>query len=238
MNTEPYYLLLPRQEFMAWLIAIASNKFAGVGEITMTFQMGNLTLNCEWGETSMNYEGKFNGVVVFRSQTLFALVRRYASKQKLSTPLRAIVDVTEAKFILEAVSAKALIKPSDMPPVIPTDEPQCANSEAMRFTLATNEFISLLKRAIPHPPSKKTALKLTALNGRLYLLCGHDSANMELAIASHGEVTVSAKTFRQVLASYQGTPTIEFEASKDGLRLNAFRMSVSNWSGSPQRPTG
>ena len=99
----------------------------------------------------------------------------------------------------------------------------------MNLTIETTELEKLLKSVFPRVPPKKAVLRLTASDGSLVLQSGDVSAGTSLVqIAREGDVSLPAKTFRQIVATYKGTPSLEIEGGYGELRLNSLRIPVSS----------
>ena len=108
----------------------------------------------------------------------------------------------------------------------------------MNATIATTELQRLMKGTFFRVPTKSAVLTLTAIEGRLILCSGTGGASTAAAVTSPGEVTVSAKTFRKVLDTYEGTASVVLTASAAGLCINSFKMPISSWNPAPLVPDG
>jgi DNA polymerase III sliding clamp (beta) subunit (PCNA family) len=108
----------------------------------------------------------------------------------------------------------------------------------MRLTIPTTDLEAALKAVFLRRPSKKAMLSLTAIDGMLILESDNNAGAARVPVEQSGQVILPAKTFRDVLDTYKGVPELRVEADAGGLRINAFKISVSSWNPSPTRPAG
>ena len=107
----------------------------------------------------------------------------------------------------------------------------------MKFTIAPLALENLIKAACSARSRKADNLTITALGNRVLVECKGTGAASDAAVSVEGAVTVHAKSFRQVLDTYKGTGSLEFEASAEGLRIQNFRMGIVSYDAKPKSPT-
>jgi DNA polymerase III sliding clamp (beta) subunit (PCNA family) len=106
----------------------------------------------------------------------------------------------------------------------------------MKFTIAPKQLESLIKAACSARAKKKDNLTITALQNRLSVECNGIVATSDANVTDKGAVTVHAKSFRKVLATFQGAPLLEFEGNAEGLRMQNFRMGIVSYEAKPRMP--
>ncbi|MDI1315602.1 hypothetical protein [Prosthecobacter sp.] len=227
MNSDSFSLSVPRQEFAGWLLSVAAFKFAGVGAVEFHFDKGELLLRSSWGETRMPYQGEFCGKVTIQERRLLTLAKRGGKLQPQPVPVKILIDPSNnilgvdgaevpAQIVLSPVSAKATTPPKS--------HPGCVGVKVLTTVLA-----GLIRKVYPAVPGKKETLKITAAHGQVAFQSSRGVARCEAEVLGAGEWTVPARTFRQVLDTFQGTASVSLEADANGMRLNSFKMPVSYW---------
>jgi DNA polymerase III sliding clamp (beta) subunit (PCNA family) len=106
----------------------------------------------------------------------------------------------------------------------------------MKFTIAPLALENLIKTACTARPKRKDNLTITATGNRLMVECNGTGSATDATVSAEGAFTVHAQTFRKVLDTYKGTPSLEFEANAEGLRIKTFRMPVLAYNPSPKPP--
>ncbi len=85
------------------------NSFSAsmLGEVTLVFTRGVLSITSQWGGTTMNYEGAFNGVVVVKGGAFKSLIRAHTQSSTSSTWVAGLLDREFGEFSLANVGVKA-----------------------------------------------------------------------------------------------------------------------------------
>lgn len=107
----------------------------------------------------------------------------------------------------------------------------------MKITIPTTEMAKLMQGLFARVPAKKAILKISAADGKLVLQCAGSVAGTSVKMVSPGEVTLAAKPFYQVLATFKSDPTIDLQGSPGVLRINSFTMPVSSFNAAPTLPS-
>ncbi len=231
MEPQIFSLSVPRQEFTGWLMSVAAFKQAGVGEVDFIFQDGELLLQSDWGETRMPYEGRFNGRLMIKAQRLLTLAKRGVKLMPQPVPVKLSVDSAKNLLVVDSTEVSAHITAASLQrqpePVAPL------RSSCVGVTISTSVLAGLIRKVFPAIPPKKEMLKITAGDGQMIFQSTRGIASCGAFVEGAGEWSVPARTFRQVLDSFQGTPMVTLEADATGLRLNSFKMPVSHWNPTP-----
>ena len=106
----------------------------------------------------------------------------------------------------------------------------------MNFTIAYSDLQLLLKGAVVSRPRKGSTLVLSACAARVFIFSGDGVAGVESLVLEDGAVTVSAKDFIAVFATYKGTRHLSFQGSASGLRIQNFTMPILGYDPSPAPP--
>ncbi len=235
MASETFALSVPRQEFTGWLMSVAAFKQAGVGEVDFIFQDGELLLQSDWGETRMPYEGGFNGRLMIKAQRLLTLAKRGVKLMPQPVPVKLTVDVNKNLLVVDFTEVPAHIAPASTqrtPATAPQTRPSCVG-----VTVPASMLGELIRKVFPAVPPQKEMLKITAGDGQITFQSTRGTASCGAFVVGAGEWSVPARTFRQVLDSFKGTPSVTLEADATGLKLNSFKMPVSHWNPPPAHRT-
>ena len=108
----------------------------------------------------------------------------------------------------------------------------------MRLAIPYSDLENLIKGVFPRVPPMKAVLRITAVQDKVILQSGGSAAGLVTSVTRPGEVTLPAKTFRQIIATFAGEPVVELEAIESGLRINSFTMPVLSFNPAPELPDG
>lgn len=106
----------------------------------------------------------------------------------------------------------------------------------MKFVIAPDQLEGLIKAACSARGKKKDNVTITALKNRVSVECNGLVAACDAGVAVKGAFTVHAKTFRKVLDTFKGTPSLELEVTGNVLRIQNFLMGVISFDPNPVLP--
>lgn len=99
---------LPRAHLLAFGKALKNSFNANMlGDVTLVFTKGMLSINSEWGGTTMNYEGAFDGVVVVKGGAFKTLIGAHTKSKSNSPWIAGGVDSELGEFALANAGVKA-----------------------------------------------------------------------------------------------------------------------------------
>lgn len=226
-SSDLYALTVPRQEFTGWLLSVAAFSQAGLSEVDFLFKDGVLCLESYWGETSMSYEGSFNGKLRIKPQRLLTLAKKGAKMMPQPIPVKLTVDVVRRLLVVDFVEVHASIEVS--PLKTPKAEPAASRSSCVGITIAAGHLVELIRQAYPGRAGKKDVIKFIARGAELVIQSSRSSAQREAFILGSGEWTVPAQVFRKVLDTFMAKEMLTIEVDAGGLKLNSFLMPVLTW---------
>lgn len=238
MGTEYIDVNVPRQRFLGWMVTISGLKALGVGEVLMTFHAGQLSLQADWGQTCMTYEGDFNGTVRIGSQGLSRLVARFKSSMQVPAPLKLRLEPGLGNLSMESGGVRAIIVASPGPSAPASPRAASSLTGSLQVKLKAAAMQAVMKKVFPRAPVKKAVLSVTVKGGRLSLQSGTQEASIAVDSQGQGQFALPAPAFANLLSTYPGETMLELEASGAGLRVNSFRTTVSSWNPSPTLPAG
>ena len=99
---------LPWADLMAFGKALKNSFSANMlGDVTLVFTKGMLSINSEWGGTTMNYEGDFDGVVVVKGGAFKTLIGAHTKSNPAAPWIVGGVDRELGEFALANAGVKA-----------------------------------------------------------------------------------------------------------------------------------
>ena len=108
----------------------------------------------------------------------------------------------------------------------------------MKFTIGRKELVKLMSPVVTQKPSQHAHVRIIAAEGKLILQSHLTVTSMDLETVRNGEVTLNARQFREIIKTYKETPTLEFDASEEGLRINTFKMQGVRFATDRKLPPG
>lgn len=206
---------------------MASYAQAGLSEVKFIFKDGDLRLLSYWGETTMAYEGRFNGVAVIKPQHLMTLAKKGAKMMPQPIPIKLTLDASRLVMIVDLIEIPAKIEVFPLTPAkvkIATRGATCVG-----ITMTAGHLTNLIKQAFPGKPSKKEVIKFIAIDQELIVQSSRALARREVLIVGSGEWTTPAQVFRNVLDTFKASEMLTLEVDAKGLKLNSFSMPILTW---------
>jgi len=83
-----------------------------LGEVVLVFNNGVLSITAQWGGTTMNYEGSFNGVVIVKGGAFKSLIRAHTRTSDSTVWIAGLIDRELGEFSLANSGVKAKFLPT------------------------------------------------------------------------------------------------------------------------------
>ena len=99
---------LPRADLMAFGKALkGAFSSAMLGDVTLVFNQGVLSINSAWGSTTFSYAGEFNGIVLVKASAFKTLITAHTKTKNTSPWITGAIDREIGEFSLANAGVKA-----------------------------------------------------------------------------------------------------------------------------------